>query len=91
MPEGVNSAMSGPVAVVLNLRRPAKTLHYLRSLAGEGVARVVLVENSEDDGGSMHAMQPGLEGVRQALRSMSWTRAGALDLRRALTGRWPAS
>ena len=58
--------MNKLVAVVLNFRTPDKTLDCLRSLAKEGITRVVLVENSEDGGASMHAMQSGLVGLCDA-------------------------
>lgn len=56
--------MNGPVAVVLDFRTPARTLDCLQSLAAEGIRRVVLVENSEDDGTSLRAMQAGLDDLR---------------------------
>lgn len=56
--------MSELVAVVLDYRTPDKTLACLRTLAHEGVRRIVLVENSEDGGASLRAMQPGLEELR---------------------------
>ncbi len=58
--------MSGLVAVVLDFRTPDRTLACLRSLVSEGVGRIVLVENSEDDGASLHTMQSGLDALRIA-------------------------
>ena len=46
-------------AVVLNYRTPDKTLACLHSMVAEGLAWLVLVENSEDAGASLAAMQPG--------------------------------
>lgn len=51
-------------AVVLNYRTPDKTLACLHSMVAEGLAWLVLVENSEDAGASLAAMQPGLEQLR---------------------------
>lgn len=56
--------MNELVAVVLDFRTPTKTLDCLDSLAGQGVRRVVLVENSEDGGASIRAMQAGLDELR---------------------------
>jgi GT2 family glycosyltransferase len=52
-------------AVVLHFRTPGKTLDCLHSLAGEGIRRVVLVDNSEDGGASLQAMQAGLASLRK--------------------------
>ena len=51
-------------AVVLDYRTPAKTIACLRSIASEGIARVVLVENSADGGRSMTEMLEGLATLR---------------------------
>jgi N-acetylglucosaminyl-diphospho-decaprenol L-rhamnosyltransferase len=51
-------------AVVLNYRTPDKTLVCMKSLKAEGITRIVLVENSEDDGFSINKMSPGLEMLR---------------------------
>lgn len=59
------SRMSDVVAVVLNYRTPAKTLACLQSLQAEGRVRVVLVENSEDEGATLAALRPGLTRLQQ--------------------------
>lgn len=48
------------VGLVLHFRTPERTLACLRSLAGEGIGNAVLVDNSEDEGQSVKAMEPGL-------------------------------
>lgn len=53
-------------SVVLNYRTPDKTLTCLQSLVAEGIARIVLVENSEDGGAALDAMQPGLNALEKA-------------------------
>lgn len=50
----------GIVGLVLHFRTPEHTLACLRSLAGEGIGNAVLVDNSEDEGQSVKAMEPGL-------------------------------
>src|SRR3546814_7258220 len=50
-------AMDELSAVEVHFRAPRKTLDCLHSLAGEGVRWVVLVENSEAGGASLHVMQ----------------------------------
>ena len=54
------------VGLVLHFRTPERTLACLRSLADDGVCKAVLVDNSEDDGRSIHSMQPGLERLSDA-------------------------
>ncbi len=54
------------VGLVLHFRTPERTLTCLRSLADEGIRKTVLVDNSEDGGRSVHAMQPGLERLADA-------------------------
>lgn len=55
--------MDEVIAVVLNFRTPDRTVACLRSLVAESIVRVVLVENSEDDGAALRAMRPGLDGL----------------------------
>ena len=54
------------VGLVLHFRTPEHTLTCLRSLADEGIRKTVLVDNSEDGGRSVHAMQPGLQRLADA-------------------------
>ena len=54
------------VGLVLHFRTPERTLACLRSLAGEGICEAVLVDNSEDAGQSVQAMQPGLACLADA-------------------------
>ena len=54
------------VGLVLHFRTPGRTLMCLQSLADEGIAKVVLVDNSEDAGESIKAMQAGLAGLADA-------------------------
>jgi GT2 family glycosyltransferase len=54
------------VGLVLHFRTPERTLTCLQSLADEGIGRVVLVDNSEDAGQSVQAMQPGLARLADA-------------------------
>lgn len=51
-------------AVVLNFRTPEKTIACLYSLLDNAVDRIVLVENSEDQGASLVAMRVELEELR---------------------------
>lgn len=60
------SDVSDVIAVVLDYRTPAKTLACLESLQAEGLARVVLVENSEDGGATLEALRPGLARLQLA-------------------------
>jgi N-acetylglucosaminyl-diphospho-decaprenol L-rhamnosyltransferase len=53
-------------AIVLNFRTPKRTLSCLRSLMEQGVRRIVLVDNSEDEEASLRAMQPALDALRCA-------------------------
>ena len=48
------------VGLVLHFRTPDRTLTCLQSLADEGIGKAVLVDNSEDAGPSIEAMQSGL-------------------------------
>lgn len=50
--------------LVLHFRTPQRTLECLQSLAREGVRRIVVVDNSEDDGRSLVAMRGGLDALR---------------------------
>lgn len=52
--------------LVLHFRTPEKTLDCLRSQHQEGIRRVVIVDNSEDGGRSVLAMEEGLEVLRRA-------------------------
>lgn len=54
------------VGLVLHFRTPDRTLTCLRSLADSGIRKVVLVDNSEDGGRSVAAMQPGLTSLTEA-------------------------
>ena len=54
------------VGLVLHFRTPERTHACLRSLSDEGICKAVLVDNSEDGGRSVHAMQPGLERLADA-------------------------
>ncbi len=54
------------IGLVLHFRTPERTLTCLRSLADEGIDKVVLVDNSEDEGQSIKAMQPGLARLADA-------------------------
>ena len=56
-----------PAAVVLNFRTPDQTVHCLNSLAEQGVQHIVVVDNSEDRGASLHAMRTDLERLRSEL------------------------
>ena len=51
--------------LVLHFRTPERTIACLRSLLDEGVRRVVLVDNSEDNGRSLAIMQPQLAALRE--------------------------
>lgn len=51
------------VAVVLNYRTPEKTLKCLHSLIDQGISRIIVVENSEDNGITLEAMQIGLNSL----------------------------
>ena len=54
------------VGLVLHFRTPERTLACLQSLADEGLGKVLLVDNSEDDGTSIRAMARGLSRLRDA-------------------------
>ena len=54
------------VGLVLHFRTPERTLTCLRSLADDGIGEVVLVDNSEDAGRSIEAMQSGLARLADA-------------------------
>ena len=54
------------VGLVLHFRTPNRTLTCLQSLVDEGIGKVVLVDNSEDAGQSIKAMQAGLAGLADA-------------------------
>jgi GT2 family glycosyltransferase len=58
--------LSTAFGLVLHFRTPERTLTCLQSLADEGIGRVVLVDNSEDVGQSVQAMQPGLARLAEA-------------------------
>ena len=60
------SAECGIVGLVLHFRTPDRTLACLQSLADEGICKVVLVDNSEDAGQSIQAMQSGLTRLADA-------------------------
>lgn len=63
--------------VVLNFRTPEKTLRCIESLLASAVYHCVLVDNSEDGGHSLRAMEEGLAHLR----------ASGLDLRVVAPGR----
>lgn len=63
-------------AVVLDFRTPKKTVACLRSLLDNAVRRIVLVENSEDQGASLLAMRVGLEELRARGASIEVIDAG---------------
>lgn len=52
--------------LILHFRTPDKTLACLRSLRREGIYKAVIVDNSEDGGQSITAMQGGLDALRSA-------------------------
>lgn len=52
--------------MVLHFRTPEKTLACLHSLMAEGIAEVVLVDNSEDGGRSLSSMRPSLDQLEKA-------------------------
>lgn len=54
------------VGLILHFRTPERTLECLRSLADEGICKAVLVDNSEDSGRSVDAMQQGLARLAEA-------------------------
>lgn len=54
------------VGVVLHFRTVERTIACLKSLGGEGIPRIVLVDNSEDHGASLSVMRPELEQLRLA-------------------------
>ena len=54
------------VGLVLHFRTPERTLACLQSLAGEGIGKAVLVDNSEDAGQSIKAMQSGFARLAEA-------------------------
>lgn len=54
------------IGLVLHFRTPEKTLACLRSLQQEGIRKVIVVDNSEDDGQSIAAMHDELDGLRNA-------------------------
>lgn len=56
--------MTAVIGLVLHFRTPERTLSCLRSLMEEGVRRVVIVDNSQDDGRSLASMHEGLERLR---------------------------
>lgn len=53
------------VAVILNYRTPEKTLKCLETLVDQGISRIILVENSEDGGVTLAAMQRGLDSISE--------------------------
>ncbi|TAN08380.1 MAG: glycosyltransferase family 2 protein [Rhodanobacteraceae bacterium] len=54
------------VGLVLHFRTPAQTIACLHSLAEEGVQRIVVVDNSEDNGRSVACMGEALDVLQQA-------------------------
>lgn len=51
------------VAIVLNHRTPEKTIKCLRCLVDQHISRIILVENSEDEGITIAKMQSGLDSL----------------------------
>lgn len=81
------------VSVILHFRTPISTLACLRALANEGVQRTVLVDNSEDGGVSLAAMNDGLDELRACgmdvevltpQYNLGFAKAANLALRRVL-------
>jgi GT2 family glycosyltransferase len=60
------SAECDVIGLVLHFRTPDRTLACLHSLANEGIRQTVLVDNSEDGGQSIQAMQAGLARLADA-------------------------
>ncbi|AEF23742.1 glycosyltransferase [Pseudomonas fulva] len=60
MKANTNTPITG---LVLHFRTPEKTLACLRSLQREGIRKVIVVDNSEDDGQSITAMQGDLDAL----------------------------
>lgn len=54
------------IGLVLHFRTPEKTLACLRSQQNEGIRQAVVIDNSEDDGQSISAMQDELDDLRSA-------------------------
>ncbi|HKV97919.1 MAG TPA: glycosyltransferase family 2 protein [Gammaproteobacteria bacterium] len=52
------------VGLTLHFRTPAQTISCLRSLHAEGIRHAVVVDNSEDDGKSLAAMQVHLDELK---------------------------
>lgn len=53
------------IGLILHFRTPEKTLNCLRSLQSENVSHAVIVDNSEDNGQSVSAMQDSLSALNQ--------------------------
>ena len=60
------STSLGVAGLVLHFRTPDHTLTCVQSLVSEGVRRIVLVDNSEDQGVSLRMMDAGLAELRRA-------------------------
>ncbi|KAB0548049.1 glycosyltransferase family 2 protein [Pseudomonas argentinensis] len=63
MKANTNTPITG---LVLHFRTPEKTLVCLRSLQQEGIRKVIVVDNSEDGGQSIAAMQDDLDALHNA-------------------------
>lgn len=58
--------------LVLHFRTPERTLACMRSLAYDGLRRIVVVDNSEDGGHSAIAMQGGLDALCRGGVEVRW-------------------
>lgn len=54
------------IGLVLHFRTPQRTISCLHSMSAEGIRRVVIVDNSQDGGRSIAAMEGGLRQLRGA-------------------------
>lgn len=64
------------VAIILHFRTPAFTVAALESLIGQGMRRAVVVDNSEDEGRSLAAMDVELSRLRGAGLHIDLVQAG---------------
>ena len=75
----------GIAAVILEYRCPARTLSCVGSLLASGVSRVLVLDNSDDDGASLGTLSAALDGDTRILIQSSGSNLGfAAGVNRAL-------
>jgi len=65
---------SDVIALVLHFRTPEKTLNCLHALRAEGIGRAVVVDNSEDGGRSVAAMETRVASLEATGFVLEWLR-----------------